>query len=150
MMTDNQTCDDLIGRALIPPFQFNDGGRAAAGISGDSGDCVVRAIAIATGKPYLEVCSALQNGLRHQIAIERREELEFGMARRTKPKATPLTGLTSPQGRPGDHGDSSRTPHDAVARRSSDAAHPSAGEHGPACAIGDAGAFFKLGKGVTR
>lgn len=40
-------------------FQQNDGGRAAAGYSGDAGDCVTRAIAIATGKPYSEVYDAL-------------------------------------------------------------------------------------------
>lgn len=36
-------------------FQRNDGGRAAAGFTGKTGDCVTRAIAIATGKPYREV-----------------------------------------------------------------------------------------------
>jgi hypothetical protein len=35
--------------------KYNDGGRAAAGFRGDAGDCVVRAVAIATGKPYREV-----------------------------------------------------------------------------------------------
>jgi hypothetical protein len=74
-------------------FEFNDGGRAAAGITGGSGDCVVRAIAIATGKSYSEVYNALQNGLRHQIEIERRQGLEYGLPRQIKPKATPLTGL---------------------------------------------------------
>ena len=33
-------------------FQFNDGGRKAAGFKGYTGDCVVRAIAIATGIEY--------------------------------------------------------------------------------------------------
>ena len=36
-------------------FQFNDGGRAAAGFKGPARDCVVRAIAIATGKSYATV-----------------------------------------------------------------------------------------------
>lgn len=36
-------------------FIFNDGGRAAAGFKGDTRDCVCRAIAIATEKPYKEV-----------------------------------------------------------------------------------------------
>ena len=40
-------------------FQFNDGGRAAAGYEGKAGDCVTRAIAIATGKPYQEVYDAI-------------------------------------------------------------------------------------------
>ena len=37
----------------------DDGGRAAAGYRGSAGDCVVRAIAIATGTPYQEVYDAL-------------------------------------------------------------------------------------------
>lgn len=40
-------------------FQHNDGGRSAAGYKGSAGDCVVRAIAIATGKPYQDVYDAL-------------------------------------------------------------------------------------------
>lgn len=40
-------------------FVYNDGGRAAAGFKGTTGDCVVRAIAIASGKPYQEVYDAL-------------------------------------------------------------------------------------------
>jgi hypothetical protein len=34
---------------------FNDGGRAAAGFKGTAGDCVCRALAIATQRPYGEV-----------------------------------------------------------------------------------------------
>lgn len=40
-------------------FVYNDGGRAASGFKGSTGDCVTRAIAIATGKPYVEVYDAL-------------------------------------------------------------------------------------------
>jgi hypothetical protein len=40
-------------------FVFHDGGRAAAGYKGNTGDCVTRSIAIATGKPYQEVYDAL-------------------------------------------------------------------------------------------
>jgi uncharacterized glyoxalase superfamily metalloenzyme YdcJ len=40
-------------------LMFNDGGRTAAGFRGRAGDCVARAIAIATGKPYREVYDAL-------------------------------------------------------------------------------------------
>jgi hypothetical protein len=36
-------------------WEYNDGGRKKAGYKGDAGDCAVRAIAIATGKPYQEV-----------------------------------------------------------------------------------------------
>lgn len=38
---------------------YDDGGRAAAGFKGDAGDCVVRALAIATFTPYREVYDAL-------------------------------------------------------------------------------------------
>ena len=40
-------------------FVHNDGGRAAAGFKGEAGDCVCRAIAIATKRPYREVYDAL-------------------------------------------------------------------------------------------
>jgi hypothetical protein len=40
-------------------FVYSDGGRAAAGYKGRAGDCVVRAIAIATQKPYREVYDAI-------------------------------------------------------------------------------------------
>jgi len=36
-------------------FKYNDGGREAAGFKGDTGDCVTRAIAIATGEPYQKI-----------------------------------------------------------------------------------------------
>jgi len=38
---------------------YNDGGRSDAGYKGEADDCVVRAIAIATQKPYKEVYKAL-------------------------------------------------------------------------------------------
>jgi hypothetical protein len=41
-------------------YQYNDGGRAAAGFKGTTGDCVVRAIAIASGKRYSEVYNDLK------------------------------------------------------------------------------------------
>ena len=40
-------------------FKYNDGGRANAGYKGTCGDCAVRAIAIASGKPYKEVYTEL-------------------------------------------------------------------------------------------
>ncbi len=36
-------------------FEWHDGGRIAAGFSGYTGDCVTRAITIASGKPYREI-----------------------------------------------------------------------------------------------
>lgn len=40
-------------------FIYDDGGRCEAGYKGDTGDCVVRAIAIAAQKPYQEVYDAV-------------------------------------------------------------------------------------------
>jgi hypothetical protein len=47
-------------------FKYNDGGRAAAGYKGQTGDCVTRSIAIVTGLPYQEVYDSLSNGCRTQ------------------------------------------------------------------------------------
>lgn len=38
---------------------YDDGGRAAAGYKGDTGDCVTRAVAIGTGLSYQQVYDAL-------------------------------------------------------------------------------------------
>jgi hypothetical protein len=43
-------------------FIYDDGGRGAAGFKGSAGDCVARAIAIATGRPYAEVYRFLAEG----------------------------------------------------------------------------------------
>ena len=40
-------------------FKYDDGGRAAAGFRGKTGDCVTRAIAIATRLPYRDVYDTL-------------------------------------------------------------------------------------------
>ena len=40
-------------------LEYNDGGREDAGYRGYAGDCAVRAVAIATGKPYQEVYDAI-------------------------------------------------------------------------------------------
>jgi hypothetical protein len=40
-------------------FVHNDGGRAAAGFVGEAGDCVTRAIAIISERPYKEVHDSL-------------------------------------------------------------------------------------------
>lgn len=37
------------------PWRYDDGGRSDAGFRGSAGDCVTRAIAIATGMPYRDV-----------------------------------------------------------------------------------------------
>lgn len=54
---------------------FNDGGREAAGFPGGKrGDCVARAVAIASGRPYAEVYAALARGnaTQRQSGRERR------------------------------------------------------------------------------
>jgi len=43
------------------PYIHDDGGRQQAGFKGSTGDCVCRAIAIATAKPYAEVYDALND-----------------------------------------------------------------------------------------
>lgn len=42
-------------------FVHNDGGRAAAGYKGTTGDCATRALAIASGKSYQEVYDLINN-----------------------------------------------------------------------------------------
>lgn len=42
-------------------WEYADGGRKAAGFTGSTGDCVTRAIAIATELPYLQVYDALND-----------------------------------------------------------------------------------------
>ena len=46
-------------------YRYDDGGRAAAGFKGDTGDCVVRAIAILTGVPYADVYRRTATAMRH-------------------------------------------------------------------------------------
>lgn len=47
-------------------FQYNDGGRESAGYKGNTGDCVTRAIAIASGRDYQEVYDAIALGIKSQ------------------------------------------------------------------------------------
>jgi hypothetical protein len=43
----------------VMTFVYDDGGRKTAGFSGPAGDCVARAVAIASRRPYLEVYERL-------------------------------------------------------------------------------------------
>ncbi len=52
-------------------FQYNDGGRAQANYKGDAGDCVTRAITIASSRPYREIYKALAEGTGKQRASSR-------------------------------------------------------------------------------
>lgn len=53
------------------PFVADDGGRAAAGFRGESGDCVTRAIAIAGGLDYAEVYDDLMTRARQWLSTTR-------------------------------------------------------------------------------
>jgi hypothetical protein len=66
-------------------FQFDDGGRKDAGFKGETGDCVVRAIAIATGNPYKYVYDTM----RMEASHERRSKRKRG-------KSDPRTGVYGP------------------------------------------------------
>ena len=46
-------------------YKFNDGGRKDAGFKGRAGDCVTRAIAIASGLPYKKVYNDLTDLAKH-------------------------------------------------------------------------------------
>lgn len=58
-------------------LNINDGGRKAAGYKGDGRDCVARAIAIATGRGYQEVC----DGLNELAKVERRGKRKKGISK---------------------------------------------------------------------
>lgn len=53
-------------------FVFDDGGREKAGYQGKTGDCVTRAVAIATGKPYQEVYDAINDASQYERSSSRR------------------------------------------------------------------------------
>lgn len=67
-------------------FIFNDGGREAAGYKGKTGDCVLRAIAIATCTPYEQVRTELMQRTK-----------EFRAKSRTK-RAKNMTGNSALNG----------------------------------------------------
>jgi len=71
--------DEWVRRAntVTDIFVYNDGGRAEAGYKGRSGDCVTRAIAIATGLPYNTVYKDI-----HEYAKEHRDNKRDKVARR--------------------------------------------------------------------
>lgn len=54
-------------------FVCDDGGRAAAGFKGEAGDCVTRAVAIATGMPYGEVYRLFSDANAGQTYRSRRD-----------------------------------------------------------------------------
>src|ERR1700690_958062 len=56
-------------------FQLDDGGRAAAGYSGKAGDCVVRSIAIATGRPYQQIYDLVNKAAVHERTGKRKRSV---------------------------------------------------------------------------
>ena len=77
-------------------FKHDDGGREAAGFKGKTGDCVTRAIAIATGVPYQEVYDALFDRGRELAANGRcKTARRIRSARQgTKASASPRYGVS--------------------------------------------------------
>jgi hypothetical protein len=69
----------------------DDGGREAAGFAGHAGDCVVRAIAIATETPYAEVYHALHEATLADAWLRRRLERRYGA--RARAHASPRSGV---------------------------------------------------------
>ena len=65
-------------------FIRTDGGRVAAGFKGEAGDCVVRAVAIASGRPYAEVHERFRIGT--------------GRVRHSKRRPSPENGIVSSHG----------------------------------------------------
>jgi hypothetical protein len=61
-------------------FVYDDGGREGAGYRGNAGDCVVRAIAIATEQPYQVVYDALHDAGRDYKFRSRRARVKRGSA----------------------------------------------------------------------
>lgn len=70
-------------------FVYDDGGRRAAGYRGDAGDCVTRAIAIASGLDYREVYDRLHDAARSPENLAR---LERHYGRTGRRHASPRTG----------------------------------------------------------
>lgn len=72
-------------------WAYDDGGREAAGFKGSAGDCVTRAITIATGLPYREVYDELFQRQRDLLAHSR--SLRLAKAHGVRPKASPREGV---------------------------------------------------------
>lgn len=64
---------------MIKDFAYDDGGRVAAGYKNPAGDCVCRAVAIASGRSYMEVRDRLRIGT--------------GRVRHSKRRASPDNGI---------------------------------------------------------
>jgi len=72
-------------------FQQDDGGRAGAGFKGSTGDCVTRALAIATGLPYREVYDEMHQRTLGDLRWMRKLVKYYGP--RARSKASPRAGV---------------------------------------------------------
>jgi hypothetical protein len=79
------------GGEVLMPWVNDDGGRADAGFTGHTRDCVVRAIAIATGRSYLNVYSSLHRYALIDRALMAKLTLRYGA--RAQAHASPRTGV---------------------------------------------------------
>lgn len=70
-------------------FQYDDGGRAAAGFRGEADDCVTRAIAIAAQLPYRDV----YNEINHAAKAEKHRRGKVGFAAATGRGSSARTGV---------------------------------------------------------
>lgn len=68
-------------------YVYNDGGRSQAGYKGDTRDCVVRAIAIATLQPYKEIYDDLFNLAKNYGSRKTKKTLKI------RRNASPRTGV---------------------------------------------------------
>jgi hypothetical protein len=77
-------------------WNYNDGGRAAAGYKGDTGDCVCRAFAIATGKPYKTVYDDINRIAQNERTGARKKDISnarTGVHKYTEKKIAALYGF---------------------------------------------------------
>jgi hypothetical protein len=93
------TVDDLGAEGgapmSAPTWIYDDGGRATAGFAGKTGDCVTRAIAIATGKPYREVYDAINAAATSERTGKRKRgksSARTGVYKQTKRRFLELLG----------------------------------------------------------
>jgi len=65
----------------VSAFVDHDGGRAAAGFKGQTGDCLCRAVAIAAEVPYAEVYAMINEAAQHEHPGARRRKGKRSSAR---------------------------------------------------------------------
>lgn len=78
-------------------FVHNDGGRAAAGYKGTTGDCATRALAIASGKSYQEVYDLINEAAKSERIGKRKSWISSartGVSRETFHKVAVALGAT--------------------------------------------------------